>query len=184
MGTEGLGTILVLLAAVVAVVAAARRLHLPPILGYLVVGMGLGPYALGLMQDSAQTAFIAELGVVFLLFTLGLEFSLPRMIAMRNEVFGLGAQQVGITAMFAGAVAYAVGATPEVAFVIGGAVAMSSTAIVVQQLGEQAEINRTHGRLAVSIHARPVLRPHPPLRGQPARRGPVLRDQRDLHGAG
>jgi CPA2 family monovalent cation:H+ antiporter-2 len=151
LGTEGLGTILVLLAAVVAVVAAARRLHLPPILGYLVVGMALGPYALGLMQDSATTAFIAELGVVFLLFTLGLEFSLPRMIAMRHEVFGLGSRQVGVTALFAGAVAYAVGASPEVAFVIGGAVAMSSTAIVVQQLGEQAEINRTHGRLSVSI---------------------------------
>jgi CPA2 family monovalent cation:H+ antiporter-2 len=151
MGPEGLGTILVLLAAVVVVVAAARRLALPPILGYLVVGMALGPHALGLMQDSETIAFLAELGVVFLLFTLGLEFSLPRMIAMRNEVFGLGAQQVGVTAVLAGAVAYAAGAPPEVAFVIGGAVAMSSTAIVVQQLTEQAEINRTHGRLSVSI---------------------------------
>jgi monovalent cation:H+ antiporter-2, CPA2 family len=151
MGPEGLGTVLVLLAAVVVVVAAARRLAMPPILGYLVVGMALGPHALGLMEDSESIAFFAELGVVFLLFTLGLEFSLPRMIAMRNEVFGLGAQQVGITALVAGGVAYAAGAPPEVAFVIGGAVAMSSTAIVVQQLTEQAEINRTHGRLSVSI---------------------------------
>jgi CPA2 family monovalent cation:H+ antiporter-2 len=151
MGPEGLGAILVLLAAVVVVVAAARRLALPPILGYLVVGMALGPHALGLVQDSATIAFLAELGVVFLLFTLGLEFSLPRMLAMRNEVFGLGALQVGATALLAGAVAYAAGAPPEVAFVIGGAVAMSSTAIVVQQLTEQAEINRTHGRLSVSI---------------------------------
>jgi CPA2 family monovalent cation:H+ antiporter-2 len=141
----------VLLAAVVVVVAAARRLALPPILGYLVVGMALGPHALGLMQDSGTIVFLAELGVVFLLFTLGLEFSLPRMIAMRAEVFGLGAQQVGVTAVLAGALAHAAGAPPEVAFVIGGAVAMSSTAIVVQQLTEQAEINRTHGRLSVSI---------------------------------
>jgi CPA2 family monovalent cation:H+ antiporter-2 len=151
MGPEGLGTVLVLLAAVVAVVAVARRLKLPPILGYLFVGMALGPHAFGLMEDSKATAFLAELGVVFLLFTLGLEFSLPRMIAMRAEVFGLGAQQVFVTAILAGAVAYAVGASPEVAFVIGGAVAMSSTAIVIQQLTDQAEINRTHGRLSVSI---------------------------------
>lgn len=151
MGPEGLGLVLVLLAAVVAVVAVARRLKLPPILGYLFVGMALGPHAFGLMQDSATIAFLAELGVVFLLFTLGLEFSLPRMIAMRAEVFGLGAQQVGITAIVAGAIAYAAGASPEVAFVMGGAVAMSSTAIVIQQLTEQSEINRTHGRLSVSI---------------------------------
>ena len=151
MGPEGLGTVLVLLAAVVAVVAAMRRLRLPPLLGYLAVGMALGPHAFGVVRDSATTSFLAELGVVFLLFTLGLEFSLPRMIAMRGEVFGLGALQVGLTTLAAAALAYAAGVPPPVAIVIGGAVAMSSTAIVVQQLTEQAEINRTHGRLAFSI---------------------------------
>jgi len=151
MGPEGLGTVLMLLAAVVAVVAAMRRLDLPPILGYLAVGMALGPHALGLVADSATTTFLAELGVVFLLFTLGLEFSLPRMLAMRGEVFGLGSLQVGVTTLFAGAVAVAMGAPPAVAFVVGGAIAMSSTAIVVQQLTEQAEINRTHGRLSLSV---------------------------------
>ncbi len=88
---------------------------------------------------------------MFLLFTLGLEFSLPRMVAMRGEVFGLGALQVGLDDAAAAALANAAGAPPPVAIVIGGAVAMSSTAIVVQQLTEQAEINRTHGRLAFSI---------------------------------
>ena len=151
MGPEGLGTVLVLLAAVVAVVAGVRRLHLPPILGYLLVGMALGPHAFGLVRESATTSFLAELGVVFLLFTLGLEFSLPRMIAMRGEVFGLGSLQLGLTTAAAAAVARAAGVPLEVAIVIGGAVAMSSTAIVVQQLTEQAEINRTHGRLALSI---------------------------------
>ena len=151
MGPEGLGTVLVLLAAVVAVVAAMRRLRLPPLLGYLAVGMALGPHAFGVVRDSATTSFLAELGVVFLLFTLGLEFSLPRMIAMRGEVFGLGALQVGLTTLVAAALAAAAGAPPPVAIVIGGAVAMSSTAIVVQQLTEQAEINRSHGRLAFSI---------------------------------
>ena len=95
MGPEVLGTVLALLAAVVAVVAAMRRLRLPPLLGYLAVGMALGPHAFGVVRDSTTTSFLAELGVVFLLFTLGLEFSLPRMIAMRGEVLGLGALQVG-----------------------------------------------------------------------------------------
>ncbi len=151
MGTEGLGTVLILLAAVVAVVAAFRRLRLPPILGYLAVGMALGPHAFALVPESATTSFLAEIGVVFLLFTLGLEFSLPRMIAMRSEVFGLGALQVGLTSLGAAGLAFLAGSRVEIALVIGGAVAMSSTAIVVQQLTEQAEINRTHGRLALSI---------------------------------
>ena len=151
MGPEGLGTVLILLAAVVAVVAGVRQLRLPPILGYLVVGMALGPHAFGIVPESATTSFLAEIGVVFLLFTLGLEFSLPRVIAMRGEVFGLGALQVGVTALVAAGVAYLAGSPVEISIVIGGAVAMSSTAIVVQQLTEQAEINRTHGRLALSI---------------------------------
>ena len=151
MGPEGLGTVLVLLAAVVAVVAAVRRVHLPAILGYLAVGMALGPRAFAVVPESATTSFLAELGVVFLLFTLGLEFSLPRMIAMRREVVGLGALQVGVTTLVAGGLAVAAGAPLDVGFVIGGAVAMSSTAIVVRQLTDQAEINRTHGRLSLSI---------------------------------
>jgi CPA2 family monovalent cation:H+ antiporter-2 len=151
MGPQGLGTLLVLLAAVVAVVAAVRRLHLPPILGYLAVGMALGPHALSVVPQSPTTSFLADIGVVFLLFTLGLEFSLPRMMAMRGEVFGLGTLQVGLTTLASAALAFLAGAPPVVAVVIGGAVAMSSTAIVLRQLTEQAEINRTHGRLAFSI---------------------------------
>ena len=151
MDPRGLGTVLLLLAAVVAVVAGVRRLKLPPILGYLVVGMALGPHAFGVVAESSTTSFLAEIGVVFLLFTLGLEFSLPRMLAMRGEVFGLGALQVGLTTLGAAAIAVAGGAPPDAALVMGGAVAMSSTAIVLRQLTEQAEINRTHGRLAFSI---------------------------------
>ncbi len=151
MEPQGLRTLLLLLAAVVAVVAGVRRLHLPPILGYLVVGMALGPHALALVDESTTTSFLAELGVVFLLFTLGLEFSLPRMLAMRREVFGLGALQVGLTTLGAAAIAVASGAPVHVGLIMGGAVAMSSTAIVLRQLTEQAEINRTHGRLAFSI---------------------------------
>ena len=152
MDPRGLGTLLLLLAAVVAVVAGVRRLHLPPILGYLVVGMALGPHAFGVVGESPTTSFLAEIGVVFLLFTLGLEFSLPRMLAMRGEVFGLGALQVVVTTLAAAALGVWSGAPADVALVMGGAVAMSSTAIVLRQLTEQAEINRTHGyRLAFSI---------------------------------
>src|SRR3974390_2210958 len=141
----------ILLAVAVFLVTLVRRLALPTSLAYLITGLLLGPGALGVVSDSGTTRLLAELGVVFLLFTLGLEFSLPRMIAMRGEVLGLGALQVGLTTLAAGALAAAAGAAAPVAIVIGGAVAMSSTAIVVQQLTEQAEINRTHGRLAFSI---------------------------------
>ena len=143
--------ILLLLAATLVVVATLRRLALPPVLGFLVVGGLLGPFALGWVEDTETTRALGEFGVVFLLFTLGLEFSLPRMIAMRHEVFVLGGAQVAVTATVFGAIAWWLGAPPAVAVVLGGAVAMSSTAIVMQQLAEQEEVNRTHGRLAFGV---------------------------------
>jgi CPA2 family monovalent cation:H+ antiporter-2 len=144
--------ILILLTASVGVVAAMRKLALPAILGYLVVGMFLGPHALALAQDNETTQQLADFGVVFLVFTLGLEFSLPRLVAMRWEVLGVGGAQVLVTTGLVAAVTIALYAIPPaVAVVIGGAVAMSSTAIVISQLTEQSENNRTHGRLAVAI---------------------------------
>jgi len=151
MAGSTLADVLVLLAATLLVVASLRRLRLPPVIGFLAVGAALGPHALGWVEDTETTSTLAEFGVVFLLFTLGLEFSLPRMIAMRNEVFALGSAQVALTASAFGAVAWWLGAPPAVAVVLGGAVAMSSTAIVVQQLTEQGELNRTHGRLSFGI---------------------------------
>jgi CPA2 family monovalent cation:H+ antiporter-2 len=151
MAHIALTQILVLLAAAVVVLYAVRRLRLPPILGYLAVGMLLGPHALGLATDDVVTRSLAEFGVIFLVFTLGLEFSLPRLIAMKWEVLGLGGGQVLLTAGVGALIAWYFGVSPPVAIVMGGAVAMSSTAIVVRQLREQAEVNRTHGRLAVAI---------------------------------
>jgi CPA2 family monovalent cation:H+ antiporter-2 len=151
MINDPLSQVLILLAAAVVVVAAARRVGLPTILGYLAVGTALGPLAGGIVGDSDTTQLLAELGVVFLLFTLGLEFSWPRMVAMRREVFGIGAAQVALTTGVVAAFAFAAGLDWLLAVAIGGAVAMSSTAIVVQQLTEQAEINRTHGRIAFSV---------------------------------
>ncbi|HMH88880.1 MAG TPA: cation:proton antiporter [Steroidobacteraceae bacterium] len=144
--------ILILLAASVCVVAAVRKLALPAILGYLAVGMLLGPHALALAADNETTQLLADFGVVFLVFTLGLEFSLPRLVAMRWEVLGVGGAQVLITTgiIAAGAVML-FDFVPAVAVVVGGALAMSSTAIIIAQLTEQSENNRTHGRLAVAI---------------------------------
>jgi CPA2 family monovalent cation:H+ antiporter-2 len=148
---EPLTQVLELLLASVLVIMAARRLGLPPVLGYLVVGLLVGPHMLGLMSDSADTQLLAEIGVVFLLFTLGLEFSWPRMVAMRREVFGIGALQVGLTTLLFVLIGRLLGMSWLVAVAVGGALSMSSTAIVVRQLTEQDELNRTHGRLSFAI---------------------------------
>jgi CPA2 family monovalent cation:H+ antiporter-2 len=149
--TQPLTQVLLLLAAAVLVVALARRLGLPAIVGYLVVGMLLGPSAFGLIEDAPATRGLAEIGVVFLLFTLGLEFSWPRMLAMRREVFGLGALQLLVVGGVAAGLALLARVPAAAAIVLGGAVAMSSTAIVLHQLTDQAELNRTHGRLAMAV---------------------------------
>src|SRR5579864_5451738 len=142
---------LILLAVSVFLVTLVRRLALPTSLAYLLVGLVLGPHALGVVSDSGTTRLLAELGVAFLLFTLGLEFSLPRMLAMRREVFGLGAAQVVATTGVFALIGNALGLPWLIAIVLGGAVAMSSTAILLQQLTERAELNRTHGRLAFAM---------------------------------
>jgi monovalent cation:H+ antiporter-2, CPA2 family len=144
--------ILILLTASVCVIAGVRKLKLPAILGYLMVGMLLGPHAFALAVENETTQLLADIGVVFLVFTLGLEFSLPRLVAMRWEVLGVGGAQVLLTtALVAAGAVMIFHVAPAVAVVIGGAVAMSSTAIIIAQLTEQSENNRTHGRLAVAI---------------------------------
>src|ERR1700728_3704088 len=147
-----LSQVLILLATAVFLVTLVRRLSLPTGLAYLLSGLLLGPHALAVVPDSDTTRLLAELGVAFLLFTLGLEFSLPRMLAMRREVFGRGALQVLATSTaFAALGRLLLGLPWLTAIVLGGAVAMSSTAILLQQLTERAELNRTHGRLAFAI---------------------------------
>jgi CPA2 family monovalent cation:H+ antiporter-2 len=143
--------VLILLLASVLVVAAARRLGLPAIVGYLLVGIALGPHSLGLLPANELTQELAEVGVVFLLFTLGLEFSWPRMVAMRREVFGLGALHVLLLGAVGTLMVMRLAVAPAAAIVVGGALSMCSTAIVLQQLGEQAELNRTHGRLSFAV---------------------------------
>jgi len=151
MEYTSLRSILTLLGVAVFVVAAMRRLHLPAVLAYLTTGFLVGPHGLGFVQDSAATRSLAGFGVVFLLFTLGLEFSLPRFIVMRKAVFVLGGAQVFLTTVGTALAAWALGWELPVAVVLGGAFAMSSTAIAVKQLTEQSEISLQHGRAAVAV---------------------------------
>ena len=153
---------LVLLSASVAAVVLLRRLGMPPLVAYLAVGMLLGPHAAGLTGDPAAVAHAGELGVVFLMFTLGLEFNLAKLGAMRRLVFGLGSAQVGVTMLVVmGALLLAPVALIEwllrssidwrAALVIGGAAAMSSTAMVVKLLADKRELETEHGRRVFSV---------------------------------
>lgn len=150
---------LVLLAAAVLGVVAFRMLHLPPMLGYLVVGIVIGPYGFGLASENKTTHTLAEFGVVFLMFSIGLEFSLPKLSSMRRTVFGLGMAQVILTiaaAMLFGWLAATLlpglmDISWRAAFALGGALAMSSTAIVSKMLTERLELESLHGRQIFGI---------------------------------
>ncbi|MCD6055131.1 MAG: potassium efflux system protein [Gammaproteobacteria bacterium] len=151
MALGTLHNVLILLLIAVAVVIFFRRLNLPPILGYLLVGTMAGPYGFAWITQSDSTHNLAQFGVVFLMFTIGLEFSLSKLIAMRNVVFGLGSLQVIGTTLITVACAFWLGVPGKHAIVIGGIVAMSSTAIVTKQLTDQLELNTEHGRAALGI---------------------------------
>lgn len=141
--------VLILLAAAVIVAAAARAFKLPTMLGYLVTGIAIGPHALGWLPDSPQARYLAEFGVVFLMFSVGLEFSLPRMLAMRGIVFGFGGAQVALAMLATLALSLPLGLSVPTGIALGGALAMSSTAIVSKLLSERVELQLPHGRLAM-----------------------------------
>ncbi|MBH1978855.1 MAG: cation:proton antiporter, partial [Comamonadaceae bacterium] len=151
-------TLLYLLAAVLGVVVC-RSLKLPPMLGYLAAGVLIGPNALALAQNSESVRHLGEFGVVFLMFAIGLEFSLPKLRAMRQQVFGLGLLQVVLTmaVAFGGTLALAalLGGVWDVgwqtALALAGTMAMSSTAIVGKLMAERAEIESDHGRQIMGI---------------------------------
>jgi CPA2 family monovalent cation:H+ antiporter-2 len=144
-------TVLILLAAAVLVVGLFRTLQLPPLVGYLCVGLVVGPHALRLIPESQGTDHLAEFGVVFLMFSIGLEFSLPRLFQMRRLVLGLGGAQVAATIAVAVAVLLPVMGDWRAAFTIAGALAMSSTAIVVRMLADRMQLDTPHGRAALGI---------------------------------
>ncbi len=146
-----LSLVLILLAAAVLMVALFRVLRLPPMLGYLLVGMLIGPHAFGLIQDSAQTRYLAEFGVVFLMFSIGLEFSLPKLLAMRKLVFGFGGAQVVLTLSVVWVVSWILELNWMAGIALGGALAMSSTAIVSKMLSERLELQSPHGRQVIGV---------------------------------
>jgi CPA2 family monovalent cation:H+ antiporter-2 len=150
---------LILLAAAVLGVVAFRMLHLPPMLGYLAVGIVIGPHGFGWADENATTHSLAEFGVVFLMFSIGLEFSLPKLSSMRRIVFGLGVAQVFLTIaavmLFGWLTALLLPQVANIswraAFALGGALAMSSTAIVSKLLTERLELESPHGRQIIGI---------------------------------
>jgi len=143
--------VLVLLAASVLTVAVCRRLALPPMVGYLATGLVLGPYALGLIPETGTTRHLAEFGVVFLMFSIGLEFSLPKLRVMRRAVFGLGLSQVTATIGLTLGIMLALGFRWEAGLAIGSIVAMSSTAIVSKLVAERLELDTAHGRDVIGV---------------------------------
>jgi CPA2 family monovalent cation:H+ antiporter-2 len=148
---DTLPLILVLLISSVLAVALFRRLRLPAMLAYFLVGMALGPHTFGLLPDTEASREFAEFGIVFLMFSIGLEFSLPQLYAMRKKVLGLGGAQVLMTLAVAMGVAKLAGLDWPAAFVIGSALAMSSTAIVSKILAERVDLNSRHGRLSIGV---------------------------------
>ncbi|MEJ7137208.1 cation:proton antiporter [Amphibiibacter pelophylacis] len=159
---NSLDIVLLYLLAAVSGVVVFRSLRLPPMLGYLVVGVLIGPHALALARDSERVEYLAEFGVVFLMFVIGLEFNLPKLRSMQRLVFGLGLSQVLVT--MAGAVighlalaagfawmGWQWGLHWTSALALGGAMAMSSTAIVMKLMAERTELESEHGRRVVGI---------------------------------
>jgi len=143
---HSLQLVLILLAVAVLVAAAARALRLPTMLGYLVTGIAIGPFALGWIPDSEEARYLAEFGVVFLMFSIGLEFSLARLMTMRMTVFGFGGAQVVSTIALTAAIAWLRHLPLLAALALGGIMSMSSTAIVSKLLAERLEIQTPHGR--------------------------------------
>jgi monovalent cation:H+ antiporter-2, CPA2 family len=151
-------TLLYLLAAVLGVVLC-RLMRLPPMLGYLAVGVVIGPNALALAQDSDSVRHLAEFGVVFLMFVIGLEFNIGKLRAMRTHVFGLGLSQVLLTVVPATLGAFALTYfAPTIAplgwqsaLALSGALAMSSTAVVVKMMSDRLELESEHGKRVMGV---------------------------------
>lgn len=143
--------IVVLLSAAVLMVGLFRALKLSPVLGYLVAGTVIGPYGLGLIQDTSITAGFAEFGIIFLLFLIGLELSLARLRSMRKHVFGFGGAQVFLTSGLLAILYTYIGGSMETAIIIGGGLALSSTAVVLQVIAEQNEKSSQVGRLSLAV---------------------------------
>ncbi|HEX2076583.1 MAG TPA: monovalent cation:proton antiporter-2 (CPA2) family protein [Longimicrobium sp.] len=143
--------VLIILAAAIAVVSLFRRLRVSPVVGYLFAGVLIGPHGLRLIGETEAVATLAELGVVFLLFAIGLELSLGRLFAMRRHVFGMGTLQVVISGAIIFALARLAGLPASEALVLGGGLALSSTAVVMRTLQDDGAVHTQAGRMALAV---------------------------------
>ncbi|MCE3254530.1 MAG: glutathione regulate potassium efflux protein KefB [Rickettsiaceae bacterium] len=143
--------ILILLFASVAIVIVFKQLRLSPALGYLVVGATIGPSGFGILAVNETTNSIAEFGVVFLLFAIGLELTLDKLISMKKYVLGFGSLQVILTSILLSIVCYKLGLSKELSILVGTVLSLSSTAIVMQVIDENAEQSTRVGRLSFSV---------------------------------
>lgn len=143
--------VLLLLAATVGAVAIFRAFNLPAVLAYLLVGAALGPHALGLVPDSEQARYLAEFGVVFLMFSIGLEFSLARLYAMKRIVLGLGGLQVGGSLILIGLICRLCGLDWAASFAVASVLSMSSTAMLSKLLVDRMELEAPHGRQVIGV---------------------------------
>ncbi|MBP6188232.1 MAG: cation:proton antiporter [Azonexus sp.] len=148
---SALSLVLLLLGASVMAVVVFRRFNLPPVLGYLFVGSVIGPHALNLMNDVHRAEYLAEFGVVFLMFSIGLEFSLPKLYAMKRIVFGLGMLQVLVSMILISGLIMFFGVSWQLGIALGGVFAMSSTAVLTKLLVERQQLDSAHGREIMGV---------------------------------
>lgn len=148
---DNFAQVLLLLAVAITVVVTFQRLHIPTSLGYLLVGVVLGPHTMGPIVSMPELGVLADFGIVFLMFTIGLDFSLPQLYALRHQILGLGSGQVAFTTLFVALVIWLSGIPAVVAFVFGAVFAQSSTTIIASLLREQGEENSQHGRLGLAM---------------------------------
>ena len=151
MHLSALSLALLLLGASVLAVVICRRVNLPPVLGYLLVGSIIGPHALNLMDDVHRVEYLAEFGVVFLMFSIGLEFSLPKLYAMKRIVFGLGLLQVVVSMLLIAGLVMLAGINWQLGIALGGVFAMSSTAVLTKLLAERMQFDTAHGREILGV---------------------------------
>jgi monovalent cation:H+ antiporter-2, CPA2 family len=146
-----LSLIILLLGASVLAVVIFRRFNLPPVLGYLLVGSIIGPHALNLMREVGRAEYLAEFGVVFLMFSIGLEFSLPKLYAMKRIVFGLGLLQVVLSILLISGLVMLLGVNWQLGIALGSVFAMSSTAVLTKLLAERMQLDSAHGREIMGV---------------------------------
>lgn len=144
-------SLLIVFSLVLAIAVLFRLLKLPVILGYIVVGAVVGPYALGWLPDLTIINKFAEFGIVLLMFTIGLKFSLSEIWRLKIPVFILGGFQVVLTTIITTLIGLSLKMTVDAALIVGGIAAMSSTAMVVKQLDDQGELHWKHGHNAFSV---------------------------------